>query len=195
MSASEKTQEQISAFADGELDDPYIANVLASLRKEEYKDDWELYHQIGDVLRSNDMAVSMSSGFAARMAERLEKEPTIIAPTDVVASPSAQETQSASLIAMRNAGKRWALPGMAAAVAVAAIAFVTTPHLMVAMNKSSDATLASTSAETASIASNTVTLRDPRIDDYLLAHQQFSPSVYSTAQYARLATFASDSGK
>jgi sigma-E factor negative regulatory protein RseA len=36
-------------------------------------------------------------------------------------------------------------------------------------------------------------LRDTRIDEYLLAHQRFSPSVYSTAQYARSATFAIDS--
>jgi sigma-E factor negative regulatory protein RseA len=40
-----------------------------------------------------------------------------------------------------------------------------------------------------------VVLRDPRIDEYLLAHQRFSPSVYSTAQYARSATFATDSNK
>jgi sigma-E factor negative regulatory protein RseA len=38
-------------------------------------------------------------------------------------------------------------------------------------------------------------LRDPDIDDYLLAHQRFSPSVYSTAQYARSATFATDTEK
>jgi sigma-E factor negative regulatory protein RseA len=38
-------------------------------------------------------------------------------------------------------------------------------------------------------------LRDPRIDEYLLAHQRFSPSMFSTAQYARSATFATDSGK
>jgi sigma-E factor negative regulatory protein RseA len=38
-------------------------------------------------------------------------------------------------------------------------------------------------------------LRDPGIDDYLLAHQRFSPSVYSTAQYARSATFVNDSNK
>jgi sigma-E factor negative regulatory protein RseA len=37
-------------------------------------------------------------------------------------------------------------------------------------------------------------LRDPQIDEYLLAHQRFSPSVYSTAQYARSASFDVDSG-
>jgi sigma-E factor negative regulatory protein RseA len=42
---------------------------------------------------------------------------------------------------------------------------------------------------------NGVVLRDPRIDEYLLAHQRFSPAWNSTAQYARSATFASDSDK
>jgi sigma-E factor negative regulatory protein RseA len=40
-----------------------------------------------------------------------------------------------------------------------------------------------------------VVLRDPGLDEYLLAHQRFSPSVYSTAQFARSSTFANDSGK
>lgn len=38
-------------------------------------------------------------------------------------------------------------------------------------------------------------LRDPEIDQYLQAHQRFSPSVYNTAQYARSATFASEQDK
>ncbi len=40
-----------------------------------------------------------------------------------------------------------------------------------------------------------VYLRDPLIDQYLLAHQRFSPSVYSTAQYARSAAFANETNK
>ncbi len=42
---------------------------------------------------------------------------------------------------------------------------------------------------------NGAMLRDPRIDDYLAAHQRFSPSVYSSAQYVRSAAFVSDSGQ
>jgi sigma-E factor negative regulatory protein RseA len=89
--------------------------------------------------------------------------------------------------------KRWALPGMVAAAATAAIAFVVTPQLMVAM-KGNPASEPAGSVVTASAAQGTV-LRDERIDDYLLAHQRFSPSVFSTAQYARTATFSTDSNK
>jgi sigma-E factor negative regulatory protein RseA len=56
--------------------------------------------------------------------------------------------------------------------------------------------VASASPNTITVASQDgEVLRDPRIDDYLLAHQRFSPSVYSTAQYARSATFAVESDK
>jgi sigma-E factor negative regulatory protein RseA len=40
-----------------------------------------------------------------------------------------------------------------------------------------------------------VILRDPRIDEYLVAHQRFSPSLYSTARYVRNAPFIAESNK
>jgi sigma-E factor negative regulatory protein RseA len=97
---------------------------------------------------------------------------------------------------------------MAAAAAMAAVAFVATPQLMVAMHGnpiSAETSIASASTDkpsaadsatvTAASASGEVVMRDPRIDDYLFAHQRFSPSLYSTAQYARSATFATESTK
>jgi len=82
---------------------------------------------------------------------------------------------------------------MAAAVAVAA--FLTVPQMMTP-NGNAPVVTAAVAPETITVASKDgEVLRDPRIDDYLLAHQRFSPSVYSSAQYARAATFAVDSDK
>jgi sigma-E factor negative regulatory protein RseA len=195
MNTKDMSREQISALADGELSDQQLEVALAALRQQDARADWDVYHQIGDVLRSDDMAVSLSPEFSARMAARLEAEPAIVAPI----------VQTVPSIAPRPS-RRWAIPGMVAAAAMAGIAFVTTPHLMVALQGQSDASAvasstpalavpsASESTVAASVAGDVV-LRDPRIDDYLLAHQRFSPSVYSTAQYARSATFATDSSK
>ncbi len=208
MRTNEITREQISVLADGELTDQHLDVALAALRQNDALADWEIYHQIGDVLRSDDMALGLSAGFAARMAARLEAEPIIVAPATsndrlTVSLPS-PETRT------RHPAKRWAIPGMAAAAAMAVVAFVATPQLMVAMKgepASSDAarvalTEVESTANTASSASTVsasategLVLRDPRIDDYLLAHQRFSPSLYSAAQYARSATFATDSSK
>ena len=203
MNTKEMTQEQISALADGELPDEHVDAVLAALRRDEGKVDWDIYHQVGDVLRSDDMAVNLSPGFAARFSALLEAEPTIVA-------PSAMPVQEHSLqaAAKRNAplegrkARRWALPSMAAAAAMATVAFFTTPQLMVAVNGNGDSVevmAKSAPGEAAGMvtasAPEGVVLRDPRIDDYLMAHQRISPSVYSSAQFARSANFATDSNK
>jgi sigma-E factor negative regulatory protein RseA len=199
MNTKDMAREQISAFADGELANDSVDAAMAALRQPDAREDWALYHQIGDVLRSDDMAFAISPGFSSRMAAALEQEPAIVA-------PAAQAEAGA------GRSRRWVGPGMAAAAAaVAAVAFIATPQLMVAL-KGNDGAEASAMPSLASAnrdatasaggallvkanAAEGVVLRDPRIDDYLLAHQRFSPSLYSTAQYARSATFANDSNK
>lgn len=203
MNTKEMTQEQISALADGELPDTHVDMALAALRHPHGKADWDIYHQIGDVLRSDDMDVNLSAGFAARFSARLDAEPTIVAPH--VTAPAASLAKTSGSSASNASGhklRRWALPSMTAAAAMATVAFFTTPQLMVAMKGSADSAIAgvapaveaSSGMMTASVPEGMV-LRDPRIDDYLMAHQRISPSVYSTAQFARSANFAADSNK
>lgn len=197
MNTKEMTREQISSLADGELPGEHVNVVLAALRNKEGKSDWDVYHQIGDVLRSDDMAVDLSPGFASRLSARLDAEPTIMAPAPVT---SGERAVTAAPI---GKARRWALPSMAAAAAMATVAFFTTPQLMVALNGGGEApdavakraTGTEAAAMVAASAPDGVVLRDPRIDDYLMAHQRISPSVYSTAQFARSANFAIDSNK
>lgn len=190
MDTKEMTRERISAFADGECGDVHVDIVLAALRGEAGKADWEIYHQIGDVLRSDDMAVQISSGFAARMATRLEAEPVYLAPPaiDTVALQGA------------DTARRWALPGVVAASVAAVVTFFVTPQLMVAMrgDQATESVVQASAAPEAIVAASApqgAVLRNERIDDYLLAHQRFSPSVFNSTQYARSATFAVDSNK
>lgn len=192
MNTTNMTREQISAFADGELPDGHLDVVLAALRQDEGRDAWNLYHQAGDALRSDELNVCLSADFNTRMFARLEAEPTIMVPADKRVAVARDVSPL----------RRFAMPGMAAA-AVAVAAFLTVPQMMT-QNQNTAPTLASAPApavasaapETVAVASQEgEVLRDPRIDEYLLAHQRFSPSVYSTAQYARSATFAVDSDK
>ena len=185
MDNRELTRERISALVDGECGEVEADIALAALHGEGDQADWEIYHQIGDVLRSDDMAVNMSADFSARMAARLAVEPIHLTP----------EADRRAKLEVRPAQgfRRWALPGAIAAAAAAAMAFVTTPQLMVAMKGSPEPV--PTMATIAVSATEGAVLRDERIDDYLLAHQRFSPSVFSTTQYARNAAFASDSDK
>ncbi len=200
------TREQISALLDGELDEARTEAVLALLEQAEGRVSWELYHQAGDALRSEEIPLAMSPDFSRKLFARLDAEPIIIAPGAIPAPVHAPAGGSAL--------RRFALPGMVAAAAVATVAFITTPQLMVADSASgAPPTVVATSTQpllakaalksssvvevpvVTQVATEEIMLRDPSIDDYLFAHQRFSPSVYSTAQFARSATFASDSGK
>jgi sigma-E factor negative regulatory protein RseA len=184
MNTKSLAHERISVFADGETSDEQLDIALAELRSKEGTASWDLYHQIGDLLRSDDMAVPLSAGFSASMAARLAAEPALVAPV----MPAR---------ARKSGIRRIALPGVLAAAA-AAVAFVGTPQLMVAMHgspASGPAVAVVSDSGLARTASTEAVMRDQGIDEYLMAHQRFSPSVYSSAQYARSATFANESGK
>jgi sigma-E factor negative regulatory protein RseA len=194
MNAKNMDNERISAFADSELDEGDVEAVLAALREPQAKQTWDAYHRIGDMLRSDDMTVPMSTDFSSKVMSRLDDEPVVLAPV------ARQDG-----IATKNV-KRFLLPGVAAAAA-AAVVWVGAPQLLVASKEPAKESPAISVASTASavmspserVASTARIqddmLRDPGLDEYLLAHQRFSPSLYSTVQYARSATFAADGEK
>jgi sigma-E factor negative regulatory protein RseA len=217
MKNSDVPQEKISALADGELGPSELEAVFASLRKPEVRKEWDLYHQIGDALRSEDMASDLSPDFAARMAARLDAEPTIFA-------PAAQVWKNAAGVkcSKTEAVKRFAMPGIAAVLA-AFTAYLVAPQLMTGGTTKPAETYASSSLASASAQAtlpaasvpaiapsvsasaeadlsddadqDAVVLRDPNIDEYLVAHQRYSPSLYDTTQFVRSATFENEPQK
>jgi sigma-E factor negative regulatory protein RseA len=217
METTNMTQEQISALIDDELSDQHLEIAFAALRQTEGRAAWDVYHQIGDVLRSDDMAGEFSPDFHARLMARLDAEPAIVAPH----SNPEERPQEGRQRMIANGGesmrsfawRRFAAPTAVAAVAV--LALFTSPQLLTALKggPAKDQLLtqmvvtqdkaagnvqqvALQSGPTVATPSQSgVVLRDPRIDEYLLAHQRFSPAWNSTAQYARSATYASDSNK
>jgi sigma-E factor negative regulatory protein RseA len=210
----ELARQKISALADGGLNDKEIESALEMFRNDDRRDDWDVYHQIGDLLRSSDMDVKFSPGFSARMAARLEMEPTIVAPGAAaqVASVPAADTELQAATISSNLKKRhvkyWFASGLAAAGVAAALTGA--PHLMTATGKlltdresmvvalSSDTRQATNSPGAAlqeAAGTPGIVMRDTHIDDYLLAHQRFSPSLYGVTHYARTAAFATDSTK
>ncbi|MBV8665693.1 MAG: sigma-E factor negative regulatory protein [Burkholderiaceae bacterium] len=215
MNANKMGRENISALMDNELSDQELEAALASLPDlpADERDTWDLYHQIGDVMRSEDMAQTFSSGFSARLAARLEAEPVVVAPAalrQVRERPNGQGKPGFAV-------PRFALP--VAAAAALALATYINPHWwngtaeapagMARVETPQNITLAASNGAVAvadarnrarenpadgapDTAKGAVMLRDPRIDEYLLAHQRYSPSLYSTAQYARPAAYVAD---
>jgi sigma-E factor negative regulatory protein RseA len=160
--------ERISAFMDGELEDFEVAGQVSRLKEDpQLRGAWDTYHLIGDAMRGD---VGLSSDFAARISGRLAEEPTVVAPKPRV---RARTIRRLALSAAASIG------GVAL---VAWLALVDNPFLPrqdLAVNQPTPAPAAQT--QLASISA------DGAVNDYLLAHQQFSPStaMQGVASYVR----------
>ncbi len=173
---------QISALMDGELDQEDAASIIAQLKKtEELRDEWAVYHLIGDAMGRPE---ARSAHIARRVSARLAVEPTVLAPR-----PHPQA---------RHKTKAYAVAASVAAVAVVGWISLQTadrpPENLVA-SKPAPATLAAnpsipqaTATAVQTIPVISVSAPAPaQINDYLLAHGQFSPStaMHGVAPYMR----------
>lgn len=96
-------KEQISALMDDELPPDGSSHVLAALHADgQMAATWASYHMIGDALRGN---LALSPGFQQRLMDRLEVEPTVLAPRHPVAvKPSYLWSAAASFAAVALVG-------------------------------------------------------------------------------------------
>ncbi len=168
--------EKISQLMDGELEGSDAERALAALREEgEGRQAWRTYHLIGDSLRDHRV---LSAGFSDRVVASLAQEPTVLAPKAAPAAPAL------SL-------HRYLMPaaaGLAAAGFVGAVAFMmpmqeptlTTPIAQAPQVKPTPASqVTEPTAPPVPLPAAT--------DDYLLAHQGYSPRnrLQGVAPYVR----------
>ena len=111
--------ELLSALADGQLDGAELARALAYAEESEGRATWQVYHLVGDVLRSPELArpakPDFMAGFRAQLAqEGVAARPQLPTQPEVVA-PVMEEAANASVF-------RWKMvAGFASLAAVAAI--------------------------------------------------------------------------
>lgn len=168
-------RDEISALMDGELDPEAAAGVIAQLKKaDELHSEWVVYHLISDALGQTE---ALPVDITQRVRTRLAAEPTVLAPRPPIIKHKARV--------------------FAAAASVAAVAMIGLMNLQttdrsvenLADNKSTPAainTATNTTAQAApAVISVSASLPAPaQINDYLLAHRQFSPSaMHGTAPY------------
>lgn len=163
---------KVSELMDGELDAGEAGAALAALRDEgEAREAWRSYHLIGDVLRDTR---GLSPDFAARVAERIAREPTVLAPA---AAPPARPSRWAALTAVAA--------GVAGVALVGSLALTPQPQ--------SPAPVAQAPAAAPVARAEPVRVPPPSAtDDYLLAHQRYSPriSLPGVASYVRTVSAA-----
>ncbi len=147
----------VSAWVDGEesiraeeLDTPYGRQL------------WDTYHMIGDVLRSDDLAIEPSDVFYARVSSAIDAEPAIVAPTRAVTG-------------------RWrrGASGLAVAAAVAGVAWFMVPMF------GDDPATQDVAPSGQQVVAATSTETDEDLHDYVDAHQDLTGSIP-----VRLASYA-----
>jgi len=189
--------EQLSALADGQLQGDEFAAALAWAAEDEGRDTWAVYHLVGDVLRSSELARPANPAFLSRLREELAKE----APPQRPQVPAQLGNVAAHLPVAANATVfRWKMvAGFASLAAVAAIGWTSFSQLQGAGGADSQLAAAPEGARAqgapvvavADADGQQVMIRDPRLDELLAAHKQFgsTSALQMPAGFLRNATF------
>jgi sigma-E factor negative regulatory protein RseA len=166
--------ERISQLMDGELEGSDAERTLFALREEsDGRQAWRTYHLIGDALRDHRV---LSAGFSDRVVAGLAQEPTVLAPARAAPAHS------------------WRRHLRPAAAGVAAAGFVGAVAFMMPMQEPSVTTPIAQAPQIKPTPAAKVTEPTPppvplpaATDDYLLAHQGYSPRnrLQGVAPYVR----------
>ncbi len=163
--------DKISALMDGELDGQQARAQFARLKQDqELAECWHTFHLVGDALRGER---ALSQDFGKRLTARLAAEPTVLAP-------------------QRSMARRITTYALSAAASLSAVAVVgwlaffnnpLAPQSEIAQSPNAPAPAATSPAQAqlASVPS------DGKMNEYLIAHQEFSPStaIQGLAPYIR----------
>lgn len=194
------TQELLSALVDGELTGPELEQALALAENPQGQADWQLYHLVGDVLRSPDLAHHSQRDLLTGLRAQLAHEPPLPAVTTPMVSVAPGALQQVQPPARQhdpaaNASVfRWKLAaGFASIAAVAAVGWQV---LTVQVPMATAPQLAQSAVpNVVAVAANdgkTVMLRDPQLDALLVLHEQYGsrPSLQVPAEFLRNASLA-----
>ena len=160
--------DKISALMDGELDERQVRQELVRLKEQhELRESWDTYHLISDALRGDAL---LSANLRQGVSERLAREPTVLAPR-------------------RSAVRKVTTYALSAAASISAVALVGWVAISISPNTQPEiaraptptAILPAAAPQVASVSS------EGTMNEYLLAHQGFSPStaIQGVAPYIR----------
>jgi len=161
-------KQEISILMDGELFEDEAEDLLDRIKRDpDAHREWAVYHLIGDVLRQPE---HIHCDLSAKVRERMQDEPAILAPR------------------RRAARQRVQTFALSAAASLAAVGVVAWMTLQVGPEVPPQMALQQPAVRPASTQIQT------RSNDYLMAHQEFSPSTYMSggASYIRTVAYTQD---
>lgn len=178
---------RVSALVDGELEPAEMTSAVADVLQgdAEARDAWRMYHFVNDAMHGSHL---LSPGFSARVARRLNDEPTVLAPMQ--SAPAALRPRT------RPFAQRYVYPAAASLAAVAFVGWLGLPQQELSQSAPQ---LAALPLPAKNVESPIIRIPPPRAaQEYLLAHQGFSPrnELQGLAPYVRtVADGSTDQGK
>ena len=161
-------KQEISALMDGELFEDEAESLLGRIKSDSATHkDWEIYHLIGDVLRQPE---HIHCDLSAKVHERMQEEPTVLAPRGR---------------AVKQKVHAVALSAAASLVAVGVVAWMS---LQVSPETATQMAMQQPDLRPVSAQIKS------KSNDYLMAHQEFSPSTDMSggASYIRTVAYSPD---
>jgi len=164
--STQQPQSEISAWMDGDAE----TDMPTHLTSAQGQSTWDLYHLIGDTLRTPALALPETSSLQQRISQAIAQEPAIVAspaPTSrSLSAPAATGTNG-----LRSWGRTiW--PGVAMAAAVASVIWVAKPFLLPELSLSSEQVAEVTPAQP--VRSTEVAFNAPVVRDYVNTHREIS---------------------
>jgi len=159
---------KISVLMDGELFEDEAESLLDHIKKDsDVHQDWEVYHLIGDVLRQPEY---IPCGLSAKVRGRLQDEPTVLAPRG------------------RAVKQKLLTFALSAAASLSAVGVVAWMSLQISPEAAPQMAMQQSALRPAGLQIQ------PDSNDYLLAHQEFSPStdINLSASYIRTVSYGRD---
>lgn len=198
MMKQQMNKELLSALVDGELHGEELEQALACAEGPEGCASWELYHLVGDVLRSPDLAHHSQHDLLSGLRAQLANEPALmLEPAQIKQVTAGLVPANGPVVALRDPAAngavfRWKVAASFASVAaVAALGW----NLMGNPASGQGAQMASVQGAVSSpvlVATESGdVLRDPRLDALLDSHQQYlsRASLQTPADFLRNASF------
>jgi len=155
--STQQPQLGISAWMDGDTE----TEMPEGLLNPQGQATWDLYHLIGDTLRTPELALPATHSLQQRIAQQLKNEPSI------VAAPKPSEVKRKMQFWSKAV---W--PGVAMAAAVASVIWVAKPFLLPEFSVPTEQ-MAEVTPEPARLVKE-VALNTPVVSDYVSAHRQIS---------------------
>lgn len=159
---------EISTLMDGELFEDEAEDLFDRIKRDsDAHKDWAVYHLIGDVLRQPE---HIHCDLSVKVRERMQDEPTVLAPRN------------------RAVKQKVRAVALSAAASLAAVGVVAWMSLQISPETAPQMAMQQAALRPASAQIQ------PKSNDYLMAHQEFSPSIDMNggASYIRTVSYSND---